>query len=399
MKANALLFGLAAASFVASTAVARPIDAGDYARAEAMLPQNLSKIILNTSIDPVWVGPGDRFIYRWDLPGGKVDYIAVDPASGKRTEAFDRLALVHSLGRLVGAEIEPDRLELNDLSAAPGRPGDIVFSWRDRGGFECVLATAVCQTLPAPKTDPLAIRSPDGKREIFARQDNLWVRDTTSGQERQLTHDGEPHFAYGKIPNSGLLAVLIAVTGKRSAPFGVAWSPDSKRIFVVREDERKVPDYTFLQWLPPGSRRPRPITIRTALSGEADKPADEASLIDVDSGVVRKLVTSNSAVNTVPWWSPDGLRLLVLEQGDNTREERMLEVNAATGALRTVVEETNTTFLQTGPLEYDEPSIRFLPATNELIWFSQRDGWGRLYLIDVATGRLKAQITNGPWTI
>jgi hypothetical protein len=36
-----------------------------------------------------------------------------------------------------------------------------------------------------------------------------------------------------------------------------------------------------------------------------------------------------------------------------------------------------------------------LPATNELIWWSQRDNWVHLYLYDLTTGALKNRITSG----
>ncbi|PYO08747.1 MAG: S9 family peptidase, partial [Gemmatimonadetes bacterium] len=36
-----------------------------------------------------------------------------------------------------------------------------------------------------------------------------------------------------------------------------------------------------------------------------------------------------------------------------------------------------------------------LPATNEVIWFSERDDWGQLYLYDLTTGQLKSKITSG----
>ena len=37
----------------------------------------------------------------------------------------------------------------------------------------------------------------------------------------------------------------------------------------------------------------------------------------------------------------------------------------------------------------------YLPASNEVIWFSERDNWGQLYLYDATTGKLKNQITTG----
>jgi dipeptidyl aminopeptidase/acylaminoacyl peptidase len=34
-----------------------------------------------------------------------------------------------------------------------------------------------------------------------------------------------------------------------------------------------------------------------------------------------------------------------------------------------------------------------------VLWFSERDDWGHLYLYDLATGRLKRQVTAGPWNV
>ena len=36
-----------------------------------------------------------------------------------------------------------------------------------------------------------------------------------------------------------------------------------------------------------------------------------------------------------------------------------------------------------------------LPASNELLWWSQRDNWIHLYLYDLTTGKLKNRITTG----
>jgi dipeptidyl aminopeptidase/acylaminoacyl peptidase len=41
----------------------------------------------------------------------------------------------------------------------------------------------------------------------------------------------------------------------------------------------------------------------------------------------------------------------------------------------------------------------FLPKSNEILWFSERDDWGNLCLYDLATGKLKNQITHGPGNV
>jgi len=42
---------------------------------------------------------------------------------------------------------------------------------------------------------------------------------------------------------------------------------------------------------------------------------------------------------------------------------------------------------------------RYLSKTNEIIWYSERDNWGHLYLYDAGTGKLKNQITKGDWVV
>jgi len=39
--------------------------------------------------------------------------------------------------------------------------------------------------------------------------------------------------------------------------------------------------------------------------------------------------------------------------------------------------------------------LHYLPKSNEILWFSERDNWGNLYLYDLATGNLKNRITHG----
>ncbi|MDQ3950400.1 MAG: S9 family peptidase, partial [Gemmatimonadota bacterium] len=50
---------------------------------------------------------------------------------------------------------------------------------------------------------------------------------------------------------------------------------------------------------------------------------------------------------------------------------------------------------QIGDASLTENLWRVLPASNELIWWSQRDNWIHLYLYDLTTGRLKNRITTG----
>jgi dipeptidyl-peptidase-4 len=70
----------------------------------------------------------------------------------------------------------------------------------------------------------------------------------------------------------------------------------------------------------------------------------------------------------------------------------MRVADTATGEVREVMGETVPKFFESGN---NRVNWKYLPKSNELLWFSERDGWGQMYLYDLTTGKLKNQITKG----
>jgi dipeptidyl aminopeptidase/acylaminoacyl peptidase len=95
-------------------------------------------------------------------------------------------------------------------------------------------------------------------------------------------------------------------------------------------------------------------------------------------------------------WSADGTRLFFVSTSRDHKREQLREANPVTGAVRDIMEETTTTFYESG---VGKVNWHALPASNELLWYSERDDWGHLYLYDLTTGQLKQQITKGPWVV
>ena len=88
-------------------------------------------------------------------------------------------------------------------------------------------------------------------------------------------------------------------------------------------------------------------------------------------------------------WSLDGSQLAFVSTGRDHKSATVRVAQATNGAVRTVFEETEKTHFES------QAGWRVLWATNEVIWHSQRDNWGHLYLYDLATGKLKNRITSG----
>ncbi|MCK7477242.1 MAG: DPP IV N-terminal domain-containing protein [Candidatus Moduliflexus flocculans] len=145
--------------------------------------------------------------------------------------------------------------------------------------------------------------SPDEKTVVFARGDNLFLMDAASFelakkkaddkavQEVQLTTDGEEHYSYARTLNDEDKEKYQKDEKDRKdfrRPAGmVVWSKDSKRIALVRSDERKVADL----WVINALAEPRPTleTYRYEMPGEENQPQPEILIFDLATKAMVKV--------------------------------------------------------------------------------------------------------------
>ncbi len=336
-------------------AQAPTVTTADYARAESFLRDKVLPLVSGMGVQPIWLS-NDRLGYRNPIGGGGSQFILVDPARGTR------LACSPETDRCGGAL---DAGEIARLRPPPRVPGS---------------------RAEAP--------SPDGKRAAFIRNYNLWVRDVASGRESQLTTDGQKDFGYA-TDNAGWI--------KSDRPVMV-WSPDSKRIATFQQDERNVGDM-YLVTTKVG--HPELQEWKYPLPGDSVIAMIHRVVIDVDAQrVVRLQLPPDAHRSTLcdhvvcrgtdGWtdvqWYPDGSHVAFVSTSRDHKHEVLRVADAATGAVRDVLREDVATQYESGN---GMANWRVLPASNEVIWFSERDDWGQLYLYDLATGQLKAKVTNG----
>lgn len=236
------------------------------------------------------------------------------------------------------------------------------------------------------------VPSPDARRIAFVRNFNLWVRDVASGKETQLTTDGVKDFAYA-TDNAGWT---------RSDRPVLLWSPDSKRIATYQHDQREVGEMYLVDTR---VGHPQLQAWKYPLPGDEHIITIQRVIIDVDPVKVTRLkmdpdphrsTLCDHIVCRGEWtdveWRPDGAQLAFVSTSRDHKQETLRLADAATGDVRTVLEETVATFFESGN---GRANWRYLPASQEFIWFSERDGYGQLYLHDAATGARKRAITSG----
>ena len=231
----------------------------------------------------------------------------------------------------------------------------------------------------------MGVLSPDGKRAAFVRNWNLWVRDVATGAERALTTDGVENFGYA-TDNAGWASSDRAI---------LRWSPDSRKIATQQQDERNVGDMYLIE-----TRVGHPIlhTWKYPLVGDSVVAMVQRVVIDVDAGRVVRLkmpadfhrATYFDDISMDDYnWSPDGASLALVSTPRDHKAAVLKVADANTGDVRTVMTETTSTQFES------RTGWTVLWATKEIIWYSQRDEWGQLYLSDLNTGQLKNKITSG----
>jgi dipeptidyl aminopeptidase/acylaminoacyl peptidase len=388
--------------FLLATFLAQPLvgqappalTADDYARAEQFMSYNTTPLVFGTAVRPSWLS-GDRFWYRNSIPDG-AEFVLVDPARRTRARAFDHERLAAALSRAADTAYGAFGLPFTQIEfSTDGR--SIAFDARGRR-WSCDVQGAQCTGGPgrADEARRNAVVSPDGRRAAFVRDDNLWVRDLTSGAEQQLTTDGARDFGYA-TNNAGWVKSDMPV---------VVWSPDSRKIATFQHDGRAAGEMYLVE-----TRVGHPVLQqwKYPLPGDSAIFTIHRVIIDVDAGTVVRLrmppdqhrsSLCDHIVCGGRWvdveWSPDATQLFFLSTSRDHKQERLRVADAATGAVRDIMEETVETFFESGN---GAVNWRALPASNEILWFSQRDDWGHLYLYDLTTGQLKHQITRGAWNV
>jgi dipeptidyl aminopeptidase/acylaminoacyl peptidase len=376
--------------------------AEDYQAAEQLLrrPARPGELVVGDTITPHWIDGGTRFWYGMS-GGAGMRFVLVEPATGTREPAFDHARLAAALATASGQPVSAEAMPFATIELADGAVEFAAFGeyWR------CRLDDYACE--PAELTtpgNPLEVLSPDGAVAVSRHGHDLWARSLTDGREWALTTDGEPDHEYGTGPDSTSNRTLLRRFGVPHPPPTVAWSPDSSRVLTHQTDERSVRTTHLLEARPADGGAPVLRSQRYPYAGDEQLPLAELVVLDVASGAV---VRAQAAPVFMPqaspiatrwaWWADDSSAVFYLGQPRDLRTLTLHRLDPTTGEVTTVLSETGATRVEPNQWMGEPPMVRVL--ADEVLWYSQRDGWGHLYRYDLHTGALLGQITSGQWAV
>ncbi|GII95417.1 S9 family peptidase [Sinosporangium siamense] len=367
----------------------------DYAKAERFLPHNREKLVFGDRVEPQWLADGDRFTYLSRRRTGK-RFLLVNPAEGSVTPAFDHERLAKSLAAASGAAVDPGDLPFESVELDDKQVGFEVDGER----WTCDLGDYTCTSRghrPGLHETP----SPDGKWVAFVREHNLWVREIVTGAEHRLTGDGTADFAYAKCPDASSPRVLFERLGVQGPPM-LLWSPDSRRIATHRLDTAGLPSAYLIDAAPLDGGRPRLRTSHYPVPGDAKVPTAELVVVSVPHGTLVRSEGAPLHAEYVPpemagmAWSEKGDKLYYYDTDRFFRRLSLYELDAATGDVRLLAEDHHEKRVDGNPS--GGPPISRVLSNGDVVWFSQRDGWGHLYLY-AAEGGEPVRLTSGEWVV
>ncbi|MDB9953559.1 S9 family peptidase [Porticoccaceae bacterium] len=387
-----------------------------YEQAQKIMQGMLTKeLVMNAAVFPHWLVNTDKtseeyFWYQRDTRYGEAssakagkasvtktgkEFRLVNANTGDNTPAFDHNALADALNIVLEKTtveqegVDPQDLPLSNVTINLS-PLQVHFQAANKQWVFNAEKNLCTEVDVLPISDGLS--SPDGKKSVFIRDHNLWIRDHRSGEEQALTNDGSVDNGYGSAPMSANIQAL--------------WSPDSQRVFTHQLNLQQVTTRTLIDHVPEdGSLRPKLVEHKMAYAGDDHVETYRLVAIDVSTGKVQ-------AANYEPipffcmgqgffteeklgWWANDGQRAFFVDVSRGAKTVRVVEFDTQTGKTRVLLTEASDTRVKLSHSILESLVFLPLPESNELIWLSERTGWAHLYLYDLNSGQLKHALTGG----
>jgi len=368
----------------------------NYALANKVTTENLQKLVYDLRVQPHWFENSDLFWYKFKTNRGTHYYI-IDTEAQSKKPLFDREKLSSQLTLIMTKPYNSKDLDLKNLQFSKNNTA-IVFEI-DSLRFEYSLTAETAAFLDTVKSPPISDNwktfSPDSSWVVFAKDHDLFLMKAGDPDsiEIQLTTDGERWYSYAADEGD--------TTASKRIRSRAIWFGDSRKLYVEKRDARSTGDLFLINSL----SKPRPTleTYKYPLPGEKNIPQEELIVFDVET---RKRVDID-----VQKWKDQALGvgyfgmnsgIYTINTSDKIYFQRINRLwnkidfcagNTETGEITTLISEESNPYIN-----FQLIQAAILHDGEEIIWWSERDGWGHLYLYD-GSGNQKNRITEGTFVV
>ncbi len=371
------------------------ITAEDYANAEKHFSSHMDKFVYGNLSDGNWENDS-IFIYQKKLKDGK-EFYKINSVKKQKTKAFDHDKLASALKEFSEEEVIPTNLPFSKFSFI--NENTIGFSVKEQK-YICNLDnyTVSRDTALGATKESNEYVAPNGKIAAYIDNHNLWIRNLETNKKTQLTFDGKQDYGYA-TNNAGWIKSNGAV---------LKWSPNSDKIATFQQDSRGVSEMYLTStnvghpkleaWKHPLPGDSLVFKLERVIIHLNTKP--KIVRLKMDSDFQRSTITDHVADRDGAFfdneWNEEGSKLAFVSSSRDHKIAHLKIADAYTGSVTPILKEETKTYYESG---VNKINWKPLFDSNELLWFSERDNWGHLYLYDLTTGKLKNRITQGDWAV
>lgn len=419
----------------------------NYRQAARFSPTKIAKMVHSTAVRPNWLQKGNRFWYQYKTSSEGSKYYLVDADKRTRTPLFDNVKMAMWLSEITKDPYEAKHLPRFDFTFTKderairfyvtsseeitvaddskkkkkGKPKKekkvYHLEYKLGGNGLTVLDTEKKKKEPWRQWANVA---PDSSVVLYSKNYNLYwmdkenflkaVKDDKDSTivEHQWTKDGEINYSYGGRTYGKTDKEKAKDANKRQSVGGL-WSHDSKHFVMTRQDARHIEDLWVIHTTRKG--RPQLETYKYHMAGEQDFYKTEMLVFDTKAKTKKEIQLDTTIQQSIGFYSyprkksarrdENNPRLLLSKKGKiyfNTvsRDRKRLDVHVAdiaTGEIKTLIKEHSNVYI-----ENRGKTIVLFNNEQEILFWSERDGWGHFYLYDAA-GNLKRQVTNGDFHV
>lgn len=361
----------------------------DFKAAQKFKATNIRKMMKTTRVNPRWLKDSDKFWYTYTTTEGKKFYM-VDPGKKSKTMLFDNFDFAAQLSELTSKPWDHRNLDLKawKLEDDNKKFTFMVDSIDYHFDINSKRITKGDSTEKADKRTNWATYSPDSTYITYAKNYDLYMMmaDDADSTEILLADDGERWFSYGFDRGD--------TTKDKRFRAAARWFKDESKFYVTRSDSRKVKELFVIDDL--SSPRPEVEIYKYAMPGEKDVPQAHLSIFEAESKKRIDVDIDKYIDQTISAYLPGKTsdRLFMTRMNRTSDSLDVVSVNTNTGEVKELFTDANYPYFYSPNVQ-----LRILNEGEELIWWSERNGWGQLYLYDGNTGALKNKITNSGYFV
>ena len=420
----------------------------NYRLAAKYSPTQLGKMVHSTSVQPRWLNTGNKFWYQYKTTNGS-NYYIVDPDRRTRSKLFDNAKMAKWLSEITKDPYDAQHLPRFDFEFVRNNTAIRfrVTSNEEVEAKEKKKDTSSAKKKKKPKMEKKVYHleyrlggngltiidnekedkkrmawanvAPDSSIVLFSKHHNLYWMDKenflkavedekdSTIVEHQWTTDGEENFGYGGGGRGDNNLDIEKKKDDRKSVWGF-WSHDSKKFVYQKTDSRHINDLWVINTT--AHDRPTLETYKYHMAGEQDFykysvevfdiPSKSQMQVKIDTTVQQSIgIYGHTYMKNDP--SKHKPRLLLSKKGKiyfntTSRDRKRLDVHVAdinTGEVTTLINEHSNVYI-----ENRGKAIRLFNNESEMLFWSERDGWGHYYLYDT-NGNLKRQVTSGEYHV